>query len=70
MKAFINRVMNSAKNYTLWDFTMLKLGLIFLGILFGAYFAEFFLANILIVWCIFAICYLGILLRTFGKKNA
>jgi small multidrug resistance family-3 protein len=68
MQKFINKSLNSVKNYTIWDFACLKVTLVFSGILLGSYFSKFFLSKIFLVWIIFIITYIYILLKTF-KSN-
>ena len=65
MKRWINRALRSARNYSLMDFGFLKLTLISLGILVGAYWSEYFLRHTLFLWCVFLGSYLYILYRTF-----
>ncbi len=67
MKNFIDRVMRSARKYTVWDFACLKMTLFSLGILLGAYFADFFLAYTSIIWPIFIVSYIWIMYKTFFK---
>jgi len=67
MKKLINRALNSTKNYTVFDFGILKITLVSVGILLGAYFSKFFLSNILLVWIIFIISYVVIMYKTFKK---
>lgn len=64
MKDLINTLLDRAKNYNIWDFSALKLALVTVGILLGAYFSEFFLNNIRIVWIIFVVTYLFIMYKT------
>lgn len=65
MKNFINNMLQRTKKYNLWDFSALKITLVAVGILFGAYFSKFFLDNIIIVWIIFVVTYLFIMFKTF-----
>ena len=67
MKKLINRVLDSTKNYNVFDFGILKITLISAGILLGAYFSKFFLSNIALVWIIFIISYVIIMYKTFKK---
>ena len=65
MRQLINRAMRAAKRYTLWDYACLKITLVSLGILMGAYFAKFFLSYTSLLWIIFLVSYLCIIFRTF-----
>ncbi|PKM89223.1 MAG: hypothetical protein CVU87_05775 [Firmicutes bacterium HGW-Firmicutes-12] len=67
MKAFIDRVLGATGKYTAWDFAFLKISLLSLGIIFGAYFANFFLSYTSFLWIVFIVSYLWIMYRTFIK---
>lgn len=67
MMNFTERVMRAAKKYTVWDFACLKITLLSLGILIGAYFADFFLAYAVILWPVFIFSYIWIMYKTFIK---
>jgi len=73
MKRFIDRALNAAKLYNVWDYGWLKVTLISFGIIVGAYFAPFFVQFIVIVWAVFVLSYLWIMYKTFfkywGKKQ-
>lgn len=65
MKDFLNNMMQRTRKYTLWDFSVLKMALVAVGIIFGAYFSKFFMDNIIFVWIIFGVTYLWIMFKTF-----
>ncbi|MCG8401922.1 MAG: hypothetical protein MJA84_10015 [Firmicutes bacterium] len=67
MRAFINKVLGAAGKYTVWDFTFLKITLLSLGIILGAYYGDFFLRYIFFLWVVFIVSYLWIMYRTFVK---
>ena len=67
MKGFIDKALNAAKSYSVWDYGWLKLKLISFGILVGTYFAQFFIQYIIIVWAVFILTYLWVLYKTFFK---
>lgn len=67
MKELINKVMGSARQYTVWDFGFLKVCLFSAGVLFGVYFSQFFSSYLSIVWVIFIVSYIFIMYKTFGK---
>ena len=67
MKGFIDKALNAARSYNLWDFGCLKITLIAFGILIGAYFASFFIQYIGIVWAIFILSYIWVMYKTFFK---
>ena len=67
MKRFIDRALNAAKLYNVWDYGWLKVTLISFGILVGTYFAQFFHQFIVIVWAVFALSYIWIIYKTFFK---
>lgn len=67
MSVLIQRPLEAARNFTLFDYAGFKTALIFLGVLLGAYFSEFFLKHIAWVWIIFILSYLWIMYRTFVK---
>jgi uncharacterized membrane protein AbrB (regulator of aidB expression) len=64
MRNFINNMLQRTHCYNLWDFGVLKIALAAVGILLGAYFSKFFLANIVYVWIIFGVTYLFIMYKT------
>lgn len=64
MKDFLNNMLERTKSYNLWDFSALKIALVAVGILLGAYFSKFFLYNIVIVWVVFVVTYLFIMYKT------
>ncbi|KJS84272.1 MAG: hypothetical protein JM58_11295 [Peptococcaceae bacterium BICA1-8] len=67
MRAIIDRTLGAAGKYTAWDFAFLKISLVCLGILLGAYFAKFFLSYTTFLWVVFIASYLWIMYRTFFK---
>lgn len=67
MKGFIERSINAARKYTVWDFAIFKFCLISLGILFGVYFAQFFQNYMALLWIVFIVSYVYIMYRTFVK---
>jgi small multidrug resistance family-3 protein len=67
MKGFIDKALNAAKSYSVWDYGWLKVTLISFGILVGAYFAQFFIQFIAIVWAVFILTYIWIVYKTFFK---
>lgn len=67
MKKLIKRALNSAKEYSVWDFGILKVSLICLGILLGTYFSDFFLSKIVFVWILYLATFALILYKTFIK---
>ncbi|MCC5910625.1 MAG: hypothetical protein JJT76_09335 [Clostridiaceae bacterium] len=67
MKEWISKAFGSTKQYTMWDFALLKVCLFSMGILFGVYFGDFFLSYLSIVWIIFIASYVYIMYKTFGK---
>ncbi len=64
MKNFINNMLKRTQKYNLWDFSALKITLVAAGIILGAYFSEFFLGNIGIVWIVFVVTYVFIMYKT------
>ena len=48
----IKNSLNSIKKFTVLDFAVFKIYLVFIGILFGVYFSAFFLKYIGIVWIV------------------
>lgn len=67
MNEFIQRLMKAARKLTVTDFACLKICLLSLGILLGAYFAQFFLSHTFFLWVIFIASYIWIMYRTFVK---
>ena len=67
MKAFLEKALNAGRKFTILDFAFFKLSLLSFGIICGAYFAQFFLRNLIPLWIIFIVAYVWIMYRTFGK---
>ena len=68
MRKLIDKAMDSTKKYTIWDFACLKIALISVGILLGAYFSTFFISYISLIWIIFIASYILIMYRTFKSE--
>jgi len=67
MRTLINRVLSSARKYTVTDYAFLKLTLVSCGVLLGVYFAKFLSSYTPLLWVIFIGSYLWIMYRTFFK---
>lgn len=67
MKKLIDKTLNAAKMYNVFDYAWFKVTLCSLGILLGTYFSQFFLNYISIVWAVFIISYIWIIYKTFIK---
>lgn len=67
MKNLIDKTLSAARKYNVWDYGFLKITLFSVGILFGAYFSQFFLNYIFIIWALFIVSYIWILYKTFIK---
>lgn len=67
MTTFIQKALKSTQRYTIMDFALLKIALVSVGILLGAYFADFFLNYTTLIWGIYILSFLWILYKTFFK---
>ncbi len=67
MANLLNKLMSGTKQYSVLDFGILKFTLLFIGILFGTYFWEFFSQHICIVWILAAVGYGYIIYSTLTK---
>lgn len=67
MANLLNKLMSGARQYNVFDFGMLKLALLFVGILLGTYFSEFFSHYLSEVWIIAVVCYVYIIYSTLTK---
>lgn len=67
MTTFIQKALKSTQRYTIMDFALLKIALVSVGILLGAYFADFFLNYTILIWVIYILSFLWILYKTFFK---
>lgn len=67
MANFLEKIMTGAKQYSVFDFGMLKCALLFAGILLGTYFWEFFSQYLRIVWILAIVCYIYIIYSTLTK---
>lgn len=64
---YIDRLLNAARKYSVWDFGWFKVALFSLGILFGAYFYRFFMNYITVIWVIFVISFIWVGYKTFFR---
>jgi small multidrug resistance family-3 protein len=69
MKNLISRLLHAAHHFTGFDFAVLKISLIFIGILLGAYFSNFFQTWIVVVWIIAITSLAAILIITIRKTK-
>lgn len=67
MKGFIDKALNAAKSYDVWDFGCLKITLISCGIILGTYLSQFFIQCMTTVWAVFILSYVWIMYKTFVK---
>ena len=67
MSTFIQQALKAAGKYTVMDYGFLKITLLSLGILIGAYFADFFISFTSFLWAVFIVSFLWIMYRTFIK---
>ncbi|HCP15535.1 MAG TPA: hypothetical protein DIT32_07230 [Peptococcaceae bacterium] len=67
MVTFIQKALKSTQRYTIMDYAFLKIALLSVGILLGAYFADFFLNYTTLIWGIYLASFLWILYKTFFK---
>ena len=67
MKKLIEKLLNAAKKYNVWDYGWLKICLFSLGIIFGVYFKEFFASYLPIICIIFIASYIWLMYKTFAK---
>lgn len=64
MRKFIDKAINSARQYTLWDWGFLKITLFSLGLLVGVYFAQIFSQYMTFIWAIFIFSYIWVIYKT------
>lgn len=67
MANLLNKLMSGARQYSVLDFGMLKFALLFVGILLGTYFWEFFSQYICMMWILAVISYGYIIISTLRK---
>ncbi len=67
MQKWMREIFKSTKQYTMWDFSVLKICLVSIGILLGIYFSNFFVSYIFAVWLIAIGSYVMIMYKTFVK---
>jgi len=67
MRNFINKALEAARKYTIWDYGFLKICLFTLGILVGQAFPPFALNTILILIILFVLTYAWLVYVTFFK---
>ncbi|ADH98246.1 hypothetical protein [Salisediminibacterium selenitireducens] len=64
MTAWIQQIFNATKRYTVWDFALLKLCLIAMGILIGMYFSSQLASVTALIWGAFLVSYAVIVYKT------
>jgi hypothetical protein len=67
MTTLIERLLKAARKFTVMDYVCFKITLVSLGIILGAYFANFFLSHTTFLWIVFIVTYLWIGYRTLIK---
>lgn len=67
MKKLIEDMLKAVRKYNIWDYGWLKMALCSFGILLGAYFSEFFLRYITVIWILFFVSYVWIIYKTLVK---
>jgi hypothetical protein len=65
MRKFIDEAINSARQYTLWDWGFLKITLFSLGMLIGVYFAQILSQYMTFIWAFFIFSYIWVIYKTF-----
>jgi hypothetical protein len=65
MRKFIDKAINSARQYSLWDWGWLKIALFSFGLLMGVYFAQILSQYVTFIWAIFIFAYIWIIYKTF-----
>lgn len=65
MRKFIDKAINSARQYTLWDWGFLKITLFSLGLLIGVYFAQILSQYMTFIWAFFIFSYIWVIYKTF-----
>ena len=64
MTAWAQKVFQATKQYTFWDFAILKLCLVTMGILIGMYFSSQLASLTAVIWAVFLISYAVIVYKT------
>lgn len=67
MRNFINKALESARKYTVWDYGTLKVCLFTLGLLVGQAFPPFSMLTIYILIILFILSYAWLVYKTFFK---
>lgn len=67
MANLIEKLMSGTRRYSVLDFGMLKFALLFVGILLGTYFWEFFSEYLCVIWILAVVCYGYIIVSTLTK---
>ncbi len=63
MTNIIKDLIAVARRFTGYDFAIFKITLLSAGILLGAYFSSFFIANIAVVWIVGVLCWVLLMLQ-------
>ncbi|KAF1084000.1 hypothetical protein SPSYN_02912 [Sporotomaculum syntrophicum] len=64
MKKLIDRLLNAARKYNVFDFACFKIALFSCGILVGGYFPQLFIKFSPIIWLIFVTTYAWVIYKT------
>ncbi|MFI3281435.1 MAG: hypothetical protein R3Y44_05630 [Rikenellaceae bacterium] len=67
MKDFLMKLQRAANQFNMVDFAIFKIYIFSVGLLFGAYFAHFWLAYINIVWVVAIISCIFVLIQLFKR---
>lgn len=70
MANVIKKLIDAAHRFTGYDFAVFKLTLLAAGILLGAYFSRFFMANISVVWVVGILCWALLMLQIFRRYKS
>lgn len=71
MKRFLSKIQRAANQFSMVDFAIFKIYLVSVGILLGAYFAQFWLLHLTPLWIVAALSCIYVLIelvRLYLKK--
>ena len=69
MTGFVYKLMDKARNFSMFDFAIFKTTLLSAGILIGTYLASYIMSIIWLLWIIFVVSYLYMIYISFFRPQ-
>jgi len=66
----VDAIMKRARKMTVFDYSLFKTVVVVLGMIFGAYCADFVKENIIVFWVVFGVLYVLLIYRVYLRKQS